>query len=117
MSNKEIANAFDELANLLELHEENEFKIRSYRNAYLTIRKLDRPLADLSDAEIKGIKGIGAAISGKIHELLHGGKMKALEEARAQTPAGVADMLQVNGFGPKKVRAVWREMGIETIGE
>ena len=117
MSNKEIANAFDELANLLELHEENEFKIRSYRNAYLTLRKLDRPLADLSDAEIQGIKGIGAAISGKIRELLAGGKMKALDEARAQTPAGVADMLQVNGFGPKKVRAVWREMGIETIGE
>ena len=117
MSNKEIANAFDELANLLELHEDNEFKIRSYRNAYLTLRKLDRPLADLSDAELKGIKGIGPAISGKIRELLSGGKMKALEEARAQTPAGVVEMLEVNGFGPKKVRIVWQDMGIETIGE
>ncbi len=117
MSNKEIANAFDELANLLELHEDNEFKIRSYRNAYLTLRKLDRPLANLSDAELKGIKGIGPAISGKIRELLSGGKMKALEEARAQTPVGVVEMLQVNGFGPKKVRIVWQDMGIETIGE
>jgi DNA polymerase (family 10) len=117
MSNKEIANAFDELAKLLELHEENEFKIRSYRNAYLTLRKLDRPLADLSDAEIKNIKGIGTAISAKIRELLSEGNMNALEEARAQTPAGVVDMLQVNGFGPKKVRVVWQDMGIESIGE
>lgn len=117
MSNKEIANAFDELANLLELHEVNEFKLRSYRNAYLTLRKLDRPLAELSDAEIQGIKGVGAAISGKIRELLQSGSMKALEEARAQTPPGVADMLRVKGFGPKKVRAVWQEMGIESIGE
>ena len=117
MSNKEIANAFDELANLLELHEENEFKIRSYRNAYLTLRKLDRPLSELSDAEIKGIKGIGQAISGKIRELLTAGSMKALEEARAQTPPGVVDMLQVNGFGPKKVRVVWQDMGVESIGE
>ena len=59
MSNKEIARAFDNLANLLELHEENEFKIRSYRNAYRTLRKLERPLTELSDPEIKGIKGIG----------------------------------------------------------
>lgn len=117
MSNKEIANAFDELANLLELHEDNAFKIRSYRNAYLTLRKLDRPLSDLGDGELKAIKGIGPAISGKIRELLSGGKMKALEEARAQTPPGVVEMLQVNGFGPKKVRVVWQEMGIETIGE
>lgn len=117
MTNKEIANAFDELANLLELHEDNEFKIRSYRNAYLTLRKLDRPLSDLADAEIKNIKGIGPAISGKIRELLSDGHMKALDEARAQTPPGVVEMLQVNGFGPKKVRAVWQEMGIESIGE
>jgi DNA polymerase (family 10) len=117
MSNKEIASAFDELANLLELHEDNAFKIRSYRNAYLTLRKLDRPLSGFSDAEIKEIKGIGPAISGKIRELLAAGKMHALEEARAQTPAGVAEMLQVNGFGPKKVRVVWKEMGIGNIGE
>lgn len=117
MSNKEIANAFDELANLLELHEDNAFKIRSYRNAYLTLRKLDRPLAEISEPELQGIKGIGMAISGKIRELLSGGRMKALDEARAQTPPGVVEMLQVNGFGPKKVRTVWRDMGIESIGE
>jgi DNA polymerase (family 10) len=117
MSNKDIANAFDELANLLELHDDNEFKIRSYRNAYLTLRKLDQPLSALSDAEIKLIKGIGPAIAGKIRELLSTGKMKALEEAHAETPAGVVEMLQVNGFGPKKVRTVWKEMGIESTGE
>ncbi|MEQ1744380.1 MAG: PHP domain-containing protein [Saprospiraceae bacterium] len=117
MSNKEIAYAFDALANLLELHEDNEFKIRSYRNAYLVLRKLDRPLAEIGDAEMKALKGIGPAISGKIRELLTDGKMKALEDARAQTPPGVAEMLEVNGFGPKKVRTVWRDMGIESIGE
>lgn len=117
MSNKEIAYAFDELANLMELHEEDEFRIRSYRNAYLTLRKLDQPLAGMSDAEIKGIKGVGPAIAGKIRELADGGKMATLEKYRAQTPPGVAEMLEVNGFGPKKVRVVWQEMGIESIGE
>jgi DNA polymerase (family 10) len=117
MSNKEIAYAFDELANLLELHEEEDFRTRSYRNAYLNLRKLDRPLAEMSDAEIKDIKGVGPAIAGKIRELLSGGKMAALEKYRVQTPPGVVEMLDVNGFGPKKVRVVWQEMGIETIGE
>ncbi|MCK6694538.1 MAG: helix-hairpin-helix domain-containing protein, partial [Thermoanaerobaculia bacterium] len=117
MSNKEIAYAFDELANLMELHEEDEFRIRSYRNAYLTLRKLDQPLADMSDAAIKGIKGVGPAIAGKIRELVDGGTMATLEKYRAQTPPGVVEMLEVNGFGPKKVRVVWQEMGIETIGE
>jgi DNA polymerase (family 10) len=117
MTNKQIANAFDELANLMELHEEDEFRIRSYRNAYLNLRKLDRPLAELSDAEIKDIKGVGPAIASKIRELVSGGKMATLEKYREKTPPGVVEMLEVNGFGPKKVRVVWQEMGIETIGE
>lgn len=117
MTNKEIANAFDELANLMELHGEDEFRIRSYRNAYLTLRKLDVPLAGLSDEELKNIKGVGNAIAGKIRELVDGGKMANLEKYREKTPSGVQEMLEINGFGPKKVRQVWQEMGIETVGE
>jgi DNA polymerase (family X) len=117
MTNKQIANAFDDLANILELHEENEFKIKSYRNAYITLRKLDRPLSELPEAEVKAIKGIGPAISARIQELLQTGTMQALEEARAKTPPGVVEMLEINGFGPKKVRSVWQDMGIESIGE
>ncbi len=101
----------------MELHEEDGFRIRSYQNAYLALRKLDRPLADMSDAEIKGIKGVGDAISKKIRELINTGKMPTLEKYRAQTPPGVVEMLEVNGFGPKKVRTVWLDMGIESVGE
>ena len=117
MTNKEIANAFDTLANLLELHGENEFKIKSYRNAYLTLRKLDRPVSELPESELKGIKGIGAATAAKIIELTSTGAMDALESILRETPAGVVEMLDINGFGPKKVRSVWKDMGIETIGE
>lgn len=87
MTNKQIALAFDELANLMELHEEDPFRIRSYASAYLTLRKLDSPLADLSEAELKGIKGVGPAIAAKIRELLDSGQMATLEKYRAQTPS------------------------------
>ena len=117
MTNKQIANAFDELANLMELHGEDEFRIRSYRNAYLTLRKVDRPLAELDDTELKAIKGVGDAIAKKIRELVSTGKMPTLEKYREKTPPGVVEMLDVNGFGPKKVAVVWHDMGIETIGE
>ena len=117
MTNKQIAYAFDELASLMELHAEDAFRIRSYQNAYLALRKLDRPLADMSDAEIKGIKGVGDAISKKIRDLISTGTMPTLEKYRAQTPPGVVEMLAVNGFGPKKVRTVWLDMGIESVGE
>lgn len=117
MTNKEIAYAFDELAGLMELHGEDDFRIKSYKNAYLTIRKLDSPLGEMSDEEIKTIKGVGNAIASKIRELLDSGKMANLEKYRDKTPPGVQEMLELNGFGPKKVRQVWQEMGIESIGE
>jgi len=67
--------------------------------------------------EIAAIPGVGKAIAGKILELLSTGEMATLEKWRSVTPEGVRKMLQVKGFGPKKIGVIWKEMGIETIGE
>lgn len=117
MTNRDIAQAFNELADLMELHEADDFRVRSYRNAYLALRKIERPLAELTDAEIQSIRGVGPAITKKIRELLSTGRLRALEEMRSQTPPGVVEMLHIGGFGPKKVRVVWQEMGITDVGE
>ena len=117
MTNKEIAIAFQDLAKIMELHGENKFKIRSYSSAYITLRKLGQPLAEMSDAEIAEIKGVGKAISGKIRELLDNGAMVTYKRFADITPSGVQEMLKIKGFGPKKVGVIWKEMGIETIGE
>jgi DNA polymerase (family 10) len=117
MNNKDIAYAFDELANLMELHDEAGFRIKTYRNAYLLIRKLEQPLLEMSAEEMQAMKGIGKATADKVRSLLSTGSMPALEQYRQQTPAGVVEMLEIGGLGPKKVRSVWKEMGIETVGE
>lgn len=117
MTNKEIAKTFQFLGNIMELHGENPYKIRSYQNAYINLRKLDRPLAEMSDTEIEGLKGVGKAISGKIRELLDNGQMATLEKYRKKTPEGVQEMLQIKGFGPKKIRTIWKDLEVETIGE
>ena len=117
MTNKEIARVFSDLASIMELHNENPFKIRSYENAYITLRKLDKPLAEMSRAEIDTIKGVGKAIGDKIEELLKTGELETFEKYAEKTPAGVVDMLHIKGFGPKKIQAVWQDMGIESVGE
>lgn len=117
MTNKEIAKTFQYLGAIMELHGENQFKIRSYQNAYITLRKLDRPLSEMSNEEIEGIKGVGKAIAGKIRELLDSGQMSTLEKYRAQTPEGIQEMLNISGFGPKKIMTVWKDLGVESIGE
>lgn len=117
LTNKEIASAFSELAGLLELHGESSFKYNAYKNAYNFLRKLGEPLSEMNEMEITGIRGVGKAIAAKILELINTGKMETLEKWRSQTPMGIRQMLKVRGFGPKKIGVIWRDMGIETIGE
>ena len=117
MTNKEIARSFQFLGNIMELHGENPFKIRSYQNAYISLRKLDRPLSEMTDEEIGSIKGVGKAIVGKIKELLDGGTMATLERYKSETPPGIQEMLGIKGFGPKKIKAIWKDLEVESIGE
>lgn len=117
MTNKDIARLFNQLASLMELHGANTFKTRSYANAYLALRKLPTPLADMTDEEISGIKGIGKSLAGKIREVLDTGSFEALDEYRQKTPPGVQEMLAIKGFGAKKIRVIWQELGAETLGE
>ncbi|MEL6987876.1 MAG: helix-hairpin-helix domain-containing protein, partial [Bacteroidota bacterium] len=117
ISNKEIAVYFQDLGNLMELHKDNPFKIRSYKNAYLTIRKLGAPLAEMPREEIEAIKGVGKNIANKIEEIIATGKMATLDKFKDKTPPGVQEMLHLKGFGPKKIFTVWKDLGTESIGE
>ncbi|MCF8244786.1 MAG: PHP domain-containing protein [Saprospiraceae bacterium] len=117
MTNKEIAKQFQYLGEIMELHEENPFKIKSYLNAYLTIRKLPEPITEMAPGDLEKIKGIGSSTSASIQELLQTGAMQALKKYEEKTPPGVREMLHIPGFGPKKIRDIWKVLGVETIGE
>lgn len=117
LNNKQIAGKFDLLAKLLELHDENPFKIKSYANAYLSLRKLEGDLSIMPKVELAAIKGVGTAIAEKIIELATTGSMKALEEIQGKTPAGIQEMLSIKGLRPKKVKQIWKEMDILSVGE
>lgn len=117
MTNKELASKFNLLGKLMALHGENQFKTRSYTNAYLTLRKLPDDLSDKSDEEIAEIPGIGKAISAKIRELLDTGEMQTMNKYLDVTPVGIQEMLGIKGLGAKKIMTVWQDLGIETVGE
>ncbi len=117
MTNKEIAGLFNELASLMELHEENAFKIKSYANAYLALRKLDEPLIEQDREAWSQIRGIGAAIMDKLEEIKNTGSFELLESFRDKTPEGIRQMLKIKGLGPKKIKMIWTQLEIETPGE
>jgi DNA polymerase (family 10) len=117
LTNKEIANKFNLLAKLMELHNENPFKIRSYSNTYLSLRRLGKPLEDMNPENIGSINGIGTAIANKIQELLSTGEMQTLNKYVDQTPPGIMEILRIKGLGAKKIKLLWEGLGIESAGE
>jgi DNA polymerase (family 10) len=117
MENKPIARKLRLLSQLMELHEGNPFKIKSIANAAFKVDKLPFPVKIKTAEELEKIDGIGKSTAAKITELLQTGTMAEMEELLAQTPQGVIEMMGIKGIGPKKVVIIWKELGIENIGE
>jgi len=115
--NSFIADQFSLLSKLMELHGENSFKARAYSSAAFAINRLPQELSKLPTAKLSSIKGIGDSVARKVMEIFGRGEIKALTELIAKTPPGILQMLSVKGIGPKKISVIWKEMGIENIGE
>jgi DNA polymerase (family X) len=117
MDNSTIAAHFRQLADLMELHGENPFKIKSYANAGRQLKGIDIPLAELDIPKLEAIPGVGKAIAEKIHTLVQTGDLPILRKYLDITPPGVVEILQIKGLGPKKIAQLWHELGIESPGE
>ena len=117
MDNKTISRTFRLLSNLMELHKENPFKTKSVANAAIKIDKLPYPIQSKSLEEIGQIDGLGKSMSAKVWELLQTGEMADLKAFITKTPEGIMEMLQIKGIGPKKIVIIWKDLGIETVGE
>ena len=117
MENKAIARTLRLLSQLMELHNENPFKIKSVANAAFKVDKLPFAIKEKSLEEIGQIDGLGKSISGKVWELLQTGTMTDLQNVLANTPEGIVEMLGIKGIGPKKIAVIWKDLAIENIGE
>lgn len=117
MTNKEIGKALNLTGKLMELHEGNPFKIKSYQNAAFRIERYPQQIEHIESTELENIQGVGKSLHGKITELLEKGTTEELSSLIADTPIGVMEMLGIKGIGAKKIRLIWKEMGIESVGE
>lgn len=112
-----IADQFSLLAKLMDMHGENSFRSRTYSSAAFAIEKITQPLADIPEEKLYSIKGIGESTTKKVIEMLQTGRLRTLEEYISKTPPGVLEMLNIKGLGPKKIATIWKEMGVESVGE
>jgi len=118
MTNAEIADVFDQIADLLEFQGANPFRVRAYRNAARTLREMTESLEQMvySHPEaLTEISGIGADLAEKISTLVKTGTLPLLEELREQVPIGVLEVMRVPGLGPKRAAALYRELGITSL--
>ncbi|MDN4166894.1 DNA polymerase/3'-5' exonuclease PolX [Cytophagales bacterium LB-30] len=117
MNNEQILDTLQQLASLMELHGENDFKVRGYQSAIFNLEKSTAELSSLSAAELEKLPGVGKSIAAAIYELAQSGELASLQKLREATPAGVIDMLNIKGIGPKKIRLIWKELEIETLDD
>lgn len=117
MKNREIARIFSDIADILEIKEDNPFKIRAYRKAALNLEGITRDLAELSHKELLEIPGVGADLAAKIEEYLRTGAMAMHDKLKGEIPAGVFALLAVPDLGPKTAKAIYDTLQITSIEE
>src|ERR1022692_1088986 len=116
MDKDKVAEILVAIGTLLELKGENPFKTRAYANAARTLEGLSEPLAKLvAEKRLGEIKGVGAALEQKITELVETGKLKYYDELKASIPPGLIAMLDISGLGPKKIQALNKKLGVDSI--
>lgn len=116
MDKSEVASILELCGTLLELQGENPFRCRAYYNAARALYQLEDDLAELVTAnKLADISGIGETLRDKITILVTTGQLPFYEELKQKTPPGLLDLLRVPGMGPKKVKALYDSLGIDSL--
>ncbi len=120
MTNPDIADIFDSIADILEFQSANPFRVRAYRNGARTIRDLPESVAEIvreGTRPLTDLDGIGKDLAEKIAELVKDGKLEFLEELKKQVPESVLALMRVPGLGPKKAAMLFKELKVTSLEE
>jgi DNA polymerase (family 10) len=115
--NDEIAALFNEYADLLHITGGDAFRARNYEKAARAVAGYSGDIAQLDAAGLRQVPGVGTSIASKIGEYQRTGTIKAIEELRAQVPAGVLQLTRIPALGPKRALQLYQELGISSVGE
>jgi DNA polymerase (family 10) len=119
VQNSDVSDIFNQVADLLEIEGANPFRIRAYRNASRAVSSLPRSVSDMleSDEDLTELPGIGKDLAGKIKEIVRTGSLAQFEELKGKTPLGLSQLMKVEGLGPKRIRALNRNLGVTSLKE
>ena len=114
--NADIAGIFEQIADLLEIENDNPFRIRAYRNAARTLRNLGQDVGDMvaGGKDLTRLPGIGKDLAAKIEEILATGHCRTLDRLHKRTSPGLSELLKIPGLGPRRVSALYHELDIHT---
>ncbi len=117
--NREIAAIFDEMADLLEIEGADAYRVRAYREAARVIPGMSESLAELvaDGADLTELPSIGKAIAEKIAVIVKTGELPQLQEVRRRVPASLREVMQLGGLGPKRVKALHEQLGIDSLAD
>lgn len=117
MENARIADLLAEIADLLELQDANEFRIRAYQSAAQSIRNLSERVEDLAaeNKDLSDLPNIGEGMAEKIEQILERGTCDRLEQLREKTPEGLTTLMDIPGLGPRKVEQLHKELGVASL--
>src|SRR5947209_4893150 len=118
MNKEQVAAILAEIGTLLELQGENSFRCQAYHNAARTIGQLEEDLGEVvRSGRLASIPGIGETLREKITTLVTTGSLPFYDDLRRKTPPGLLRMLRIQGLGPKKVKALYDQLGIESLDQ
>ncbi|MBK9932670.1 MAG: DNA polymerase/3'-5' exonuclease PolX [Cytophagaceae bacterium] len=117
MSNSEIAEIIELTGKLLDLHDQDEMRSKTYLGMIFSLERLEENLSELNVEELQKIRGIGKLMSANILEIVKTGTLKELQDLISVTPEGVFEMFKVKGIGVKKIKLLWKEIGIDNLND
>jgi len=118
MKNRELADLFEKMADILEFKGENPFKISAYRKASRIIGDLTQDIEEIAEqGELKNIPGIGEGMAQKVVEYLKTGKISRFEEVKKGVPDELIAIMDIPGMGPKTLALIHKERGINNLSQ
>ncbi|MFO8055258.1 MAG: DNA polymerase/3'-5' exonuclease PolX [Bacteroidales bacterium] len=117
--NKDIAEIFNKIANLLEIKGANQFRVRAYRDAARTMENLSKTAADMvkQDEDLSELPGIGKDLADKVETIVETGTHPLLEDLKKEIPEELSRLMRLKGMGPKKIKALFNTLGVKTADD